>query len=99
MADRVKRAAPKPGSVAADQVLHALHHLAGRLVGEGQQQNAVDRDALFEQVRHAVGQCARLARARAGEHQRRPGCSRHGGKLLGIQLRLVVDVQLDRRAE
>ena len=79
MADRVKRAAPKPGSVAADQVLHALHHLAGCLVGESQQQDAIDRDSLLEQVRHAVGQRARLARARAREHQRRPRRGRHGG--------------------
>ena len=99
VADRVKRAAPKPRRVAADQVLHTVHHLAGGLVGERQQQDAVDRDALLEQVCHAIGQRARLARARPGQHQRRSRRRGNGGELLGVQLRLVVDVQLDRRAK
>ena len=99
VADRVERSSPEPRRVAADQLLHAVHHLAGGLVRERQQQDAVHRDALLEQVGHAVGQRARLARASPGQHQRRPrrcGNSRH---LLGVELRLVVDVQLDGRAE
>ena len=99
VADRVKRPAPQPRRVAADQVRDAVHHLARRLVRERQQEDAVDRDALLEQVRHPIGQRARLARARPGQHQRRPRRGRDRRELLRVELRLVVDVQLDRRAE
>ena len=92
VADRVERPTPKPGCVAADQLLHAVHHLASGLVGESQQQDAVHRDALLEQVGYAVGQRACLARAGSGQYQRRPRRRGNSRQLLGVEFRLVVNV-------
>src|SRR5205823_5889740 len=49
-------------------------------------------DPGLEQVRHAVGECARLAATRASDDQKRTGRSRHRRKLLLVQLRCVIDV-------
>ena len=50
----------------AEQFGDAPHHFAGGLVRERQQQNPVGGDALFQQIRDAVGERAGLARTRAG---------------------------------
>ena len=84
VADRVERPAPEPGRVATDQLLHAVHHLSRGLVGEGQQEDAVHRDALLKQIRHAIGQRARLARSGSRQHQCRPGRRRDSRELLGL---------------
>ena len=43
------------------------------------------RDALFHQIRHAIGQHAGLAAARASQNNQRALCLFDGGALLGIQ--------------
>ena len=58
---------------AAEQVLEPLAHLPRRLVRERDRQDLVRLHAAGgDQVRDAVGQHARLARARAGDHEQRP---------------------------
>ena len=91
-----------PQSVAqflAEQIRDAAHHFAGGLVGEGQQQDAVGGDALFEQVRDAVGERAGLARAGAGNDEGRAGRRGDGGELLLVQLARVINLQMDGRME
>ena len=39
----------------------------------------------FQQVADALGDDARLARARAGDHQQRPFAVAHRGALLGVE--------------
>ena len=52
------------------QPVHALGHLAGSLVGEGNGQNRLRRDAFFaDQPGDAAGDHPRLARAGSGENQ------------------------------
>ena len=87
------------GQFLPQQIRHAPHHFAGGLVRERQQQDAVGRDALLQQVGHAVGERARLARARAGDDQRRPGRRRHGRVLLLVEFARIIDLQMDRRPE
>ena len=83
----VERAAPEPADVAADQVRGALEHLARGAVGEGQQEDVVRVDALFQhQPRHAVRQRPRLARPRRGDDQHRAVRRRHGAQLLRVEV-------------
>ena len=91
MADAVKSPAPETGGFDAGEFLHAVEHLAGGLVGEGEQQDLAGPDALRKQVGHAVGEGARLTRAGAGEDQQRARFRRHRGELLVVQLRAEVD--------
>ncbi len=87
-ADRVEGAEPQHAlDRAADELADAVLHLAGGLVGEGDGEDlAGARLAGGEQVRDARGEHARLAGARAGEHQHRPLGGLHREALLGIQL-------------
>ena len=72
MADAVERADPERSGRQAELRLDAMAHLGGGLVGERDGQDAVRRDALdLHQPLDAVRQHARLAAARAGEHERR----------------------------
>ncbi len=57
----------------AQQGLEPLLHLVGRLVGKGHGHDPPGRDSgLLDQVRHAIGEHARLAGPRPGEDQHRP---------------------------
>ena len=103
VADVMERPAPDRGDVRRQQVLHAPQHFLGGLVGERQQQDPARRHAVFDQPRHAVGQRARLAAARARDDQHRPGVhrairarGRHGGELLVVEFRAVIDVKVPR---
>ena len=98
MANGVKRAAPQLAHVLPDQVCHAPHHFLGGLVGEGEEQNAVGRYALFQQVRHTISERARLARTRAGNYQSRARQRRHRRALRVVQLRFIIDLELNRFA-
>ena len=70
----------------ADQALDALGHLGGGLVGEGDGQDGIGRDALFlDQPGDAAGDDAGLAGAGAGEDQQGALRGLHGGALFGIQ--------------
>ena len=56
---------------ARQQFGDALLHFAGGLVGERDAEDIARRDALFDHVRDAISDDARLAGARAGEDQDR----------------------------
>ena len=99
VADGMEGAPPKGGEFAAEQVADAPHHFLGGFVGEGEKQDALRGDALFEQKSGAIGERARFARAGPRDHQRRAGRRRHRRVLLPVQLPLVVDVQLKRRTK
>jgi hypothetical protein len=63
------------------------HHLLGRLVGEGDGQDAAGRDlAGLQQPGDAGGQHPGLAGAGAGEDQGVAGGQRDGGELLGVEV-------------
>ena len=91
VSDGVKSAAPERGDIVREQSRHALEHLARGLVREGQQQDVRRRDAVFDQIRHAVSERARLAAPRPRDHQRRPRRRLHRRALLLIQLRGEID--------
>ena len=83
--EMVERSAEHTADAAAGQIVGAVEHFAGRLVGEGEQQNTVRIDALFDQPCDAVNQRAGFAGSGGGDHERRPVRSGHGGVLLFIQ--------------
>jgi len=87
-ADRVER--PDRQAVelagAAQQVHHALFHLAGGLVGEGHRHDVPRADVhVLDQVGDTVGQHAGLAAARPGQDKHRAFARRHCGLLLLVQ--------------
>ena len=67
---RVERGDPRGLDV--QQSMHAILHLARRLVGEGDREDAVGRSALLDDVGDPVGDDAGLARTGTGDHQQRP---------------------------
>ena len=89
---RVKRPAPKSTRIDGQQIRDAIEHLPGGFVGEGEQQNISRIDSVLEQVRHAIGERARLPRARARDDKQRAGRRSHSRELLLIQFRRVIDV-------
>ena len=91
IADRVERAAPDATGIDGDELLDAAQHLAGSLVGEGQQQDVLRIDAILDEPRHAVGEGARLAAAGAGDDQQRSLAGHHHFELLGVELLVVPD--------
>jgi len=71
--DGVKRPAPHPArNLQPGHVIGPRDHLRGRPPGEGQQQDALGRDASVQQLSNSRGQGAGFARARAGDNQQRP---------------------------
>ncbi len=70
----------------SDELLDALLHLAGGLVGEGDRQDLARVDpALGQQVGDAVGQHAGLARTGTGNDEQRGAGVHDGCALLGVQ--------------
>ncbi len=67
---------------------HAMLHLRGRFVREGQAQDFLAGELRLgvEQVTDALGDDARFPRARAGHHHQRALAVMHGGALFRIQL-------------
>ena len=67
---------------------HAMLHFRRRFVGERQPQDflAGKFRLRVEQIADALGDDARLSRARAGHHHQRPFAMMHGGALFRIQL-------------
>ncbi len=84
---RVEGAHPHtPGASAADDLLHPLLHLAGRLVGERQRHHIARLGfGPGNKIRNAVGECARLARPRPGNNHDRAVGRLHRGLLRFIQ--------------
>ena len=71
----------------AEQLLDALGHLGGGLVGEGDGEDGIRRDALrLNEIGDAVGDDAGLARAGAGQDEQRAVRGLDGGALLRIHL-------------
>ena len=69
----MEREDPDRAGGAAEHPLQALAHLAGGLVREGDREDLVRlRADGVDQVRDPVREDARLARARAGDHEHRP---------------------------
>src|ERR1044071_785968 len=95
VAHGVKRSAPQGRQFLTKQIRHAPHHLASGFVGKSQQENALWRNPLLEQIGYTVSQRARLTRTGAGNDQRRPWWSRHRSKLLFVELLRVVNLQMD----
>ena len=76
----------RPLACGAQQPLDPGLHLAGGLVGEGDRQDAVGTHAQgVDQVGDAVGEDAGLARAGAGQHQRRARRGSHRLALGGVE--------------
>ena len=83
-ADVMERAAPdrvKPGH----ELPGALEHLLGGAVGEGEQQDALRRNALLHQIGHTVHERARLSRAGRRQHEERTVRRRSRRALLAVE--------------
>ena len=79
-AERMERAhhqAATAGNVGREHRLHALLHLARSLVGERERQDLPRRNAERHQARHTTRDDARLAGARARDHEERTIHVRH----------------------
>ena len=84
---------------AGEQRLDALAHLGGRLVGEGDRDDARRIDPpLLDQPADAVGDHPRLAGAGAGEHELGPVAVGDGGDLLRVEGLLEIHVARRLRA-
>ena len=97
MRDVVERAAPHPARLHPAELADARHHLPRRLVGERQQQDLLRRRSGLEQVRHAIRQRPRLARAGAGDHQRGTRIAERHRALLVGEIPVVIDQAFARR--
>jgi hypothetical protein len=75
-----------PRARARQQLLDPFRQLARRLVGEGDREDPVRRDAACDERRHAPRDDARLARAGAGDDQERAAAVQHGGALRFVQV-------------
>ena len=85
-AHRVERRHPRARRRVAEQRRHALLHLLGRLVREGDRDHLAGvRVAGADEVGDAVGDDARLARPGAGEDEQRAVDLQHGLALFGVQ--------------
>ena len=96
IADGVKRPAPESAGVERQEVGDAVEHLPRGFVGESEEEDVSRVDAVLEQVGDAVGEGARLARAGAGDDEKRTRRRGHRGVLLLVQFARVIDA--DRRA-
>ena len=83
----VEREDPEPAPAAAEHLVEPLAHLARGLVRERDREDLLRLDAVrVDQVRDAVREDARLARARARDHEHRPFRVEDGLPLGGIQV-------------
>jgi hypothetical protein len=85
MTDGMKGPAMHPGASGADQSLGAGEHLAGGATREGEEEDPFGRDSTLDQVRDAVDERARLARAGAGDDEQRRVAERRGALLLRVE--------------
>ena len=67
---------------APDEPLGAGEHLLRGAAGEGEQEDALGRDAALDEVRDPVDERARLAGARAGDDEQGPVAEGGGARLL-----------------
>ena len=86
-ARRVEREDPDRARDSAEHVLEPLAHLAGGLVRERDRKDLLRLDPVrVDQVRDAVREDARLARARAGDDEQRPLGREHSLPLSRVQV-------------
>ncbi len=72
---------------AANQRVHALHHLLRSLVGESHGQDGLGHDApIFDEICDAVGDDPGFAAARARQDEHRPARGFDGFALLRVEL-------------
>ena len=84
--DRVEGShADVAAAVSRHHLRDARAHLLGGLVGEGERQDVVGRHALLDHVGDARCEHARLARAGAGDDERRGVVVDHGGVLRRVE--------------
>ena len=77
---------PQTLRIRAEQGRHAGAHLAGRPVREGHREDLLGGDApLLDQVGDPRGEDARLAGARARQHEQRAAGVAHGCLLLRVE--------------
>ena len=81
----VERSAVHPRAAPTDESLGAGEHLLRGAAREGEEEDALGRDAALDQVRDAVDERARFARARAGDDEQRPVAEGDGARLLRIE--------------
>ena len=91
VANAMKSAAPKAAGLDAGELVDAVKHFLGGLVGEGEEQDFAGAHALGEQVGHAVGEGAGLPRTGTGEHEQGTGRRGDGRELLVVELGAEVD--------
>ena len=88
--DAVKRPAPDAMHILrAGQRLDAPQHLARRAVGKCREHNSLRRNAVLDQIRDAIGDRPRLARARTGDDKRGLRLGRDDAKLLFVKFAAV----------
>ena len=83
-ADMVESAAPHAAH-SGDERLGALEHLPRGAVRERQQEDALRRNAVLDEVGDAVDERAGLARAGCGEHEHGAVRRGRGGALFGVE--------------
>src|SRR5690606_10050584 len=71
----------------ASEAFHTRQHLLGGATREGEQQNALRRNPLLQQMPHAHDERARFAGAGTRNDEQRAVSMRGGGTLFLIQLR------------
>ena len=98
VADGGEGAAPEAGGAVGEEGVHAFEHFAGGFVGEGEEEDVGGGDAVFEEVGDAVGEGAGFAAACACDDEGGTGRGLHGGELLGVEFRSVVDPDGGRMA-
>ena len=81
----MERAHPHLVRDGPDECSDAFAHFAGRLVGEGDGENAHGVDTVFDEPCDALREHARFARARAGNDQQRAARVDDRVVLIGIE--------------
>ena len=87
----MERPAHETPRIDGEEGLDAPQHLPGRLVREGQEQDARGIRPGLDQARHAVDQSPGLARPGAGNDEDRPPARQDDGPLLVVQFPVIVD--------
>ncbi len=95
-AGAVERPALDALTASVEEHRGARQHLAGGAAREGEQHDALGRDAALDEEGDAVDERPRLAGARARDDERRPGPGGRGGVLRRVERAGVVDA-VDRR--
>lgn len=87
----VEGAAPKltPGN--HGEVFDALEHLPRGLIGKGEQEDLVGLHVLVQEVGHAIGERAGLARSGTSQHEGGARLGGDGGVLLVVELGAEID--------